>query len=44
LPGGPPYRGPIDLPALDRALAQRRFDLGGMAWLRGFDRLRAAGG
>ena len=33
LSGAGPYRGPIDLAALDRALAPVRFDAAGLAWL-----------
>ena len=33
LPGAPPYRGPIDLALLDRALEPLRFDAAALAWL-----------
>jgi hypothetical protein len=33
LPGAPPYRGPIDLASLDRALEPLRFDSAALAWL-----------
>jgi hypothetical protein len=36
LPGAAHYRGPIDPALLDQILAERRFELGGRAWLRGF--------
>lgn len=38
LPGAAPYRGPIDPPLLDRVLAERGFDIAGLAWLQGFGR------
>ena len=36
LPGAAPYHGPIDLELLDQVLAERRFDVAGLAWLAGF--------
>ena len=42
LPGASPYRGPIDPELLDRVLAERRFDVAGLAWLAGFGQFSAA--
>jgi hypothetical protein len=43
LPGAAGYLGPIDPALLGQALAERRFELGGLAWLRGFAERTDAG-
>jgi hypothetical protein len=43
LPGAAAYLGPIDPAMLGRALAERGFELGGLAWLRGFAERTDAG-